>query len=82
VVAVDPRVVNLGSNVYVPGYGEAVAGDTGGRIKGKRIDLGYPDGAIEGWYRWVDVYLLTPVPPASQMNVVLPDTPVERKSSR
>lgn len=78
IVAIDPRVVNLSSRVYVPGYGEAMAGDTGGRIKGKRIDLGYPEDAIEGWYRWVDVYLLTPVPPASQLNVVLPDTPVER----
>lgn len=78
VVAVDPRVVNLSSKVFVPGYGEAVAGDTGGRVKGKRIDLGYPEDALEGWYRWVDVYLLTPVPPASQLNVVLPDTPVER----
>lgn len=78
IVAVDPRVINLSSNVYVPDYGEALAGDTGGRVKGKRIDLGYPEDAMEGWYRWVDVYLLTPVPPASQLNVVLPDTPVER----
>lgn len=82
IVAVDPRTVNLGSNVYVPGYGEALAGDTGGRIKGKRIDLGFPEDAIEQWYRWVDVYLLTPVPPASQLTVVLADTPVERKSTR
>lgn len=82
VVAVDPRVINLGSQVYVPGYGEAVAGDTGGRVKGRRIDLGYPEDAMEGWYRWVDVYLLAPVPPKSQLNVVLPDYPVERKSSR
>lgn len=82
IVAVDPRVVNLGSQVFVPGYGEALAGDTGGRIKGKRIDLGYPEDALEGWYRWVDVYLLAPVPPKAQLNVVLPDYPVERKSSR
>lgn len=82
IVAVDPRVVNLGSNVYVPGYGVALAGDTGGGIKGKRIDLGYPEDAMEGWYRWVDVYLLTPVPPRNQLNVNLPDYPTERKSSR
>jgi uncharacterized protein YabE (DUF348 family) len=82
IVAVDPRVVNLGSNVYVPGYGVALAGDTGGGIKGKRIDLGYPEDAMEGWYRWVDVYLLAPVPPKTQLNVVLPDYPIERKSSR
>jgi uncharacterized protein YabE (DUF348 family) len=82
IVAVDPRVVNLGTNVYVPGYGEAMAGDTGGRIKGKRVDLGFAEDAIEDWYRWVDVYLLTPVPPKSQLTVVLADYPVERKSSR
>lgn len=82
VVAIDPRVINLGSNVYVPGYGVALAGDTGGGIKGKRIDLGYPEEAMEGWYRWTDVYLLAPVPPKTQLNVVLPDYPVERKSTR
>ena len=82
IVAVDPRVVNLGSSVYVPGYGEALAGDTGGRIKGKRIDLGFAEDSVEDWYRWVDVYLLTPVPPKAQLNIVLPDTPVERKTNR
>lgn len=39
VVAVDPDVIPLGSKVYVPGYGEAVAEDTGGAIVGNRIDL-------------------------------------------
>ena len=38
-VAVDPRVIPLGSAVYVPGYGSAVAADTGGAIIGHRIDL-------------------------------------------
>jgi len=82
IVAVDPRVVNLRSKVFVPGYGLAYAGDTGGRIKGKRIDLGFPEDALEDWYRWVDVYILTPVPPKSQINIVLPDYPVERKIQR
>lgn len=82
IVAVDPRVVNLGSDVYVPGYGEATAGDTGGRIKGKRIDLGYAEDSLEDWYQWVDVYLLAPIPPKSQLNIVLADYPVERKTSR
>ncbi len=82
IVAVDPRVVNLGSRVYVPGYGQALAGDTGGRIKGKRIDLGFPEDGLENWYRWVDVYLLAPVPPKAQLTVVLADYPVERKSTR
>ena len=62
IVAVDPRMINLRSQVYVPGYGVGIAGDTGGAIKGKRIDLGYDDDNLVLWYRWVDVYLLTPVP--------------------
>lgn len=39
VIAVDPRMIPLGTHVYVPGYGYAVAADTGGAIHGRRIDL-------------------------------------------
>ena len=39
VIAVDPSVIPLGSLVEVPGYGIAIAGDTGGAIKGNIIDL-------------------------------------------
>ena len=39
VIAVDPNVIPLGSRVYVEGYGEAIAGDTGGAINGNIIDL-------------------------------------------
>lgn len=39
VVAVDPRVIPLGTRLFIPGYGVAVAEDTGGDILGNRIDL-------------------------------------------
>ena len=38
-IAVDPRVIPLGTKVYVEGYGYAVAEDTGGAIKNNIIDL-------------------------------------------
>ena len=41
VIAVDPKVIPLGTRVYIPGYGWAIASDTGGLIKGNRIDLCY-----------------------------------------
>ena len=41
VIAVDPRVIPLGTKVYIPGYGMAVAEDTGGSIKGNRIDIAF-----------------------------------------
>ncbi|MEH7491744.1 ubiquitin-like domain-containing protein [Neobacillus niacini] len=42
VIAVDPRVIPLGTKVYVEGYGYAVAADTGGAIKGHKIDVFFP----------------------------------------
>ncbi|UPM55564.1 LysM peptidoglycan-binding and 3D domain-containing protein [Gottfriedia acidiceleris] len=43
VISVDPSVIPLGSKVNVEGYGVAIAGDTGGAIKGKRIDVFIPN---------------------------------------
>jgi 3D (Asp-Asp-Asp) domain-containing protein len=60
VVAVDPSVIPLGSRLFIPGYGFAVAGDTGGAIRGNRIDLGFDslrDALIFG-RREVTVYRL------------------------
>ena len=45
VVAVDPSVIPLGTHMTVPGYGEAVAADTGGAIVGATIDLWFPSTA-------------------------------------
>lgn len=42
VISVDPNVIPLGSKVYVEGYGYAIAGDTGGAIKGHKIDIFIP----------------------------------------
>ncbi|TYR78323.1 DUF348 domain-containing protein [Priestia megaterium] len=50
VIAVDPSVIPLGSKVYVEGYGYAVAADTGGDIKGTRIDVFFSDKAQA--YKW------------------------------
>lgn len=60
VVAVDPDVIPLGSRVYVPGYGLALAADTGGAINGNSIDL-CMENASDAWRfgrRMVKVYVL------------------------
>lgn len=60
VIAVDPSIIPLGSRVYVEGYGEAIAGDTGGAIKGNRIDIHVPtkDIAFDWGVREVEVTIL------------------------
>jgi 3D (Asp-Asp-Asp) domain-containing protein len=50
VAAVDPSVIPLGTRIEVPGYGEAIAADTGGAIIGSRIDLWFPTAAQA--YAW------------------------------
>lgn len=60
VVAVDPKVIPLGTRLYIPGYGMAIAGDVGSAIKGNRIDLGFNTlrEALHFGRRTVTVYVL------------------------
>lgn len=60
IVAVDPKVIPLGTWLYVEGYGEALAADTGGAIKGNRIDLYYesPKDVAKYGKKKVKVYVL------------------------
>ena len=45
VVAVDPTLIPLGTHLFVPGYGKAIAADVGVAIKGRIIDLWMPSTA-------------------------------------
>ena len=52
VVAVDPSIIPLGTHMTIPGYGEAVAADTGGSVVGATIDLWFPSTAqANAWGR-------------------------------
>jgi len=52
VVAVDPSLIPLGTHMTIPGYGEAVAADTGGGVVGSTIDLWFPSTAqANAWGR-------------------------------
>ena len=60
ICAVDPKVIPLGTKLFIPGYGEALAADTGGWVKGNRIDLVFED--LSECYRYgrrkIKVYLV------------------------
>lgn len=60
VIAVDPSVIPLGTRVWVEGYGEAVAADTGTAIKGNKIDVFIPskEGALAWGRKSVKVTIL------------------------
>lgn len=60
VVAVDPSVIPLGTRLYVEGYGYAVAGDTGGAIRGLKIDVFFNNNteALQWGRRTVKVQVL------------------------
>jgi 3D (Asp-Asp-Asp) domain-containing protein len=61
IVAVDPKVIPLGTKLYVEDYGYVLAADTGSAIKGNRIDLCYETLAeMNSYHHWrkVKVYIL------------------------
>ncbi|WP_156292050.1 3D domain-containing protein [Oceanobacillus salinisoli] len=60
VIAVDPTIIPLGTKVHVEGYGYAIAADTGGAIKGNKIDIHVPtkDEAYNWGRRTVDLTIL------------------------
>ena len=59
-IAVDPSVIPLGSKLYVEGYGVCTAEDTGGLIKGNRIDvfLNTEEECVAWGVKSVKVYIL------------------------
>lgn len=71
IVGSDPGLIAYDSYVYVPGYGIGKMADTGALRRRLRIDLGYSDADWVSWSRWVDVYLLAPVP--DEIEYLLPD---------
>ena len=60
IVAVDPRFIPLGTEVYVPGYGKAVAEDIGGDIQNNRIDLAFEtrDAAFRFGRQFMNIYVV------------------------
>ncbi len=73
IVAVDYSIFSYlaGMRVYIPGYGVATIGDTGGGPiietalgvpRTKWIDLGFNEGEMRNMNGWVTVYFLAPAP--------------------
>ena len=60
------------SDLYVEGYGVGKAGDTGGGVIGRWIDLGYDEDNLVLWSGYTDVYHLTPIPERDTINFRIP----------
>lgn len=64
IVGSDPDILPYGTQIFVPRYGVGEIADTGGPRRFKLwVDLGYSDSDWVSWSSYVDVYILTPVPP-------------------
>ncbi|MFQ5616300.1 MAG: ubiquitin-like domain-containing protein [Anaerolineales bacterium] len=72
VAGIDPTYIPFFTRLYIPGYGEAIAADTGPGIQPRMIDLGYSDDDYVHWSQNVTVYFLTPVPPAEEIVWIIP----------
>jgi uncharacterized protein YabE (DUF348 family) len=63
IVAADTSLLPFGTEVFIPGYGVGLVADTAPpRRDDLWIDLGYSDADYQHWSRYVDIYVLTPVP--------------------
>ena len=60
VIATDPSIIPLGTRVFIPGYGYAIAEDTGGAIVGHKIDVAFDTIAecYEFGRQFIDIYIL------------------------
>ena len=70
-VGVDFDYIPCGTKLYIPGYGFAVAMDTGA-ISGAWIDLGFRDEEYFGWHRFETVYFLSPPPAPENIPYIIP----------
>ncbi|NWF70554.1 MAG: DUF348 domain-containing protein [Chloroflexi bacterium] len=72
IIGVDTDIIPFDTLLYVPGYGQGIAADTGSeRSSPYWVDLGYSDADWVSWSRYVDIYLLLPVP--ETINYLLPE---------
>ncbi|MBQ9488079.1 MAG: peptidoglycan-binding protein [Selenomonadaceae bacterium] len=61
IISVDPNVIPLGTRVYIPGYGEAIADDIGGAIKGNVIDIAFDtyEEAMAFGRQTIEIYIIS-----------------------
>ena len=60
VIAVDPAVIPMGTRVFIPGYGEAVAEDIGSAIRGNTIDIAFEtaEEAIQFGRKTIEIFIM------------------------